>query len=138
MSELVDFMGKPYRITPHPGQWTLLYFWQTSCAPCVSEGIPKLMNFAKSHTDQRARFSIAAVHTNDPGQPQKDFLAKTLWLESNVWRGVPSFPLVLDESGKMTAAWSIESLPTIALIDGQGNLVRGGNLHKLEEVLASH
>lgn len=137
MSELVDINGRPYNIALQPGQWTLLYFWQTTCPPCISEGIPKLMAFTKAHAGERARFSIVAVHAVDPTQPESEFRAKTLGLEARLWKGTPDFPLVLDKDGKMTANWAIHSYPTVALIDPKGNLVKDGSLEKLGEVLAS-
>jgi thiol-disulfide isomerase/thioredoxin len=136
MSELVDITGRPYNIALKPGRWTLLYFWQTTCAPCVSEGIPKLMAFTKAHAGDSARFSIVAIHTNDPSQTESEFLTRTLGFEARLWGGAPDFPLVLDKVGKMTTDWAIQSLPTVALIDARGNLIKNGSLEKLDEVLA--
>ena len=36
--------------------------------------------------------------------------------------------MVYDESSRMTTAWGVHELPTSALIDPHGNLVRGGDL----------
>lgn len=54
--------------------------------------------------------------------------AKTLKLEKIVWHNVPPFPVVYDESSRMTTAWGVHELPTSALIDPHGNLVRDGDL----------
>jgi hypothetical protein len=58
-----------------------------------------------------------------------------LKLEKSVWHFVPAFPLAYDQTTHMTTDWGIQQLPTAALIDPNGNLVRHGSLDVLAKEL---
>lgn len=140
VSALRDMDHQAFKIGSLRGRWTLLYFWADWCAPCVQEGMPKLMVFAKAHSASRNRFRIVAIHENSLHESGdwNDFHAKTLKLEREVWHGIPPFPLVYDETTRMTSDWGVHQFPTYALIDPDGNLVRGGDLSMLEAELDRH
>jgi hypothetical protein len=53
---------------------------------------------------------------------------QTLKLEKSVWHFVPAFTVAYDETNRMTSDWGIRQVPSVALIDPNGNLVRDGNL----------
>ena len=139
LSSMTDMDNKPYEVEPVRGHWTLLYYWADWCVPCINEGIPHLISFANSHQHLRDRFRIVAIRFNsmDEAGDWKDFHVKSLKLEDTLWHGVPPFPLVYDTSTRMSTDWGIHELPTYALIDPKGNLVKGGDLEMLQKELMS-
>ena len=138
ISPLLDIDHNIYVVRPQ-GHWTLLYFWADWCAPCIGKGIPDLITFTKAHKAQRSQFQIVAIRFGSTHEAYewKDFHAKTLHLEQGVWHEVPPFPIVDDDSSQFSTDWGIHALPTYALIDPQGNLVRDADLITLERVLRS-
>lgn len=139
VSVMTDMDNKPFQIEPFSGHWTLIYFWADWCVPCVKEGIPSLIAFAKSHQEPRGKFRIVAVRFNSRNEAGNwnDFKKQTTRLENEVWHAVPPFPMVYDASTRMSSDWGIHELPTSALVDPQGNLVRGGNLSVLRAKVES-
>jgi len=107
--------------------------------PCIGKGIPDLIAFSKAHEAQGSRFQIVAIRYGSTHEDYewKDFHAKTLHLEQAVWHQVPPFPVVDDDSSQFSMDWGIHALPTYALIDPKGNLVRDGDLASLQKALAS-
>ena len=128
---------KPFSVPPFSGHWTLLYYWADWCVPCINEGIPALTAFVGKHSRDSDAYRIIAIRFNsiDEDGDWNTFHAKTERLQRTLWHGVPPFPIVYDSTTRMTSDWGIHELPTYALIDPHGNLVRGGNLSTLEEAL---
>lgn len=138
MSPLRDMDHRLFEIGSLRGHWTLLYFWADWCLPCIREGIPKLVAFASAHSASIDKFRIIAIHENrlTEGGDWNDFHAKTEKLEKEVWHSVPPFPVVYDETTHMTTDWGVDQFPTYALINPEGDLVRKGDLSRLETELA--
>ena len=136
LSPLMDFDHQRFDIGPLPGHWTFLYFWAEWCVPCVAEGIPKINAFVLNHRDKQSQFRVIAIRRNsrDEAGDWNDFREKTLKLET-VWHFIPAFPLAYDETARMTTDWGIQGVPTSALIDPDGNLVRHGSLEILAKEL---
>lgn len=137
LSPLLDIDHKTFIVQPK-GKWTLLYFWADWCMPCIEKGIPDLIAFSKAHEALSDHFQIIAIRfgSTHENYEWKDFRAKTMHLEQAVWHQVPSFPVVDDDSSQFSTDWGIHALPTYALIDPKGNLVRNGDLSALEKALA--
>jgi thiol-disulfide isomerase/thioredoxin len=137
ISPLVDMEHQPFQIGSLRGHWTLIYFWADWCEPCVAKGIPELIDFTKTHQAERNSFRIVAVRFGSTHEnfEWKDFRSRTLRLEQTVWRQVPPFPVVDDDSSRFSTDWGIHALPTSALIDPKGNLVPNGSLSTLEAKL---
>jgi thiol-disulfide isomerase/thioredoxin len=134
VGSLVDMGDKPFNIGSTKGHWTLVYFWEDGCIPCIQTGMPALIALAKKHQDKAANLSIVAVHTRMIDEPLEweEVHKNVLKLESTLWHDVPEFPMLYDESGKTTQAWGIRMWPTYGLIDPHGNLVRVENLSEVE------
>ena len=137
LSSVVDLDHRSLDIGPLKGHWTFLYFWADWCVPCIAEGIPKVNAFVLSHRDQKSQFRVIAVHRNgtDESGDWNDFREKTLKLEKSVWHFVPAFPVAFDETTRMTSDWGIHEVPSSALIDPDGNLIRDGSLEILAKEL---
>lgn len=139
LSPMTNMDKKPFSIEPLKGHWTLLYFWADWCVPCIEHGIPELTSFVQANQAQKDSYRIVAIRFNsiDESGDWNTFKSKTEHLEKTLWHRVPPFPLVYDSSTRMTADWGIHALPTYALIDPHGNLVRNGGLSTLRAALAS-
>ena len=137
LSPLMGFNHQRFDIGPLPGHWTFLYFWADWCVPCVAEGIPRLNAFVLSHRDKQSQFRVIAIRRNsrDEAGDWNDFREKTLRLEKSAWHFIPAFPLAYDETTRLTTDWGIQEVPSSALIDPDGNLVRDGSLETLAKEL---
>ncbi len=136
LSPLLDVDHNTFIVQPK-GKWTLICFWADWCMPCIGKGIPDLIAFQKAHEMQSSLFTIVAIRfgSTHENYEWRDFHAKTLHLEQTVWHQVPPFPVVDDDSSQFSTDWGIHALPTYALIDPKGNLVRDGDLGTLEKAL---
>ena len=111
------------------GKWTLIYFFNMSCPPCPSTGLPKLTEFYESKKQNREDFEILGFciepsgSLNTMGELERQFQP----VVENVWDGrdIP-FPLLLDNSLTTWKAYGLSGLPTEVLLDPQGKLVKGG------------
>ncbi len=103
--------GDTLRMADLHGDWVLLNFWATWCAPCLVE-IPDL---AALHTDLNPHgFHVVGVSLDEEGFGVVEPFAQKLEI---------SYPLVVD-NGTMAAAYGgIYSLPTTFLIDADGQVI---------------
>jgi thiol-disulfide isomerase/thioredoxin len=111
---LADFRGK----------WVVLEFWATWCGPCVSVGLPALVELDKELSAHREQFAILTVHhtsakTLNELEPQLEQVRKTFW------NGTPlPLPILLDATGQTIKNYDVGAYPTEFLIDPEGRLVR--------------
>jgi thiol-disulfide isomerase/thioredoxin len=133
--QLLTMDQKPVMIHHTQGEWLLLYFWETSCVPCINKGIPQLIAFMKSHKDSPAPFRILAIGDCTNWQ---EFHDQSLRLQSDRWH-VASLPfeVLVDQSSRLTSAWGVKVFPTYALIDPDGNLVPDATLKTLGEKIGN-
>ncbi len=68
--ETID--GKAYDLATHRGQWVVVNFWATWCAPCIAE-MPELSAFIKARKDVEG---IGLAFEDTDRQEIVDFLAK--------------------------------------------------------------
>ena len=119
------------------GKWVLLYFWGYWCAPCVNEGLPKLMRFYTRNHGDNAAFEIIAIHENGvAGTITAEELRQRLAaLAKEKWSGEAlPFPVFLDRTGEVIQSWGVTAYPTVALLNPEGILVRG-DLETLQRAL---
>src|SRR5262249_21966491 len=111
---LADFRGK----------WVLLEFWATWCGPCVSAGLPRLVELDKELGGHRDRFAILTIHDTSAKsvaelEPRLERVSKTFW------GGKPlPLPILLDATGQTIANYEVHAYPSEFLIDPEGRLVR--------------
>ena len=95
------------------GDVVVLDFWATWCAPCLN-ALPVTSEVAQAYKEKGVHyFSIDQEET--PEQIEK-FMKQHNW----------SFPVALDETGKLSTAYGIEGIPFTVVIDKDG-IVR--NVH---------
>ncbi len=109
--ELPALDGKNYRLSQFRGQWVVVNYWATWCAPCRKE-IPEL---SELHTE-RDDVVVLGIAYEDTG-PE---VFKTFLDEYN-----PSYPILLPDVYDMPEALDIPRvLPTTFIVNPGGNKVR--------------
>ncbi|HJU05086.1 MAG TPA: TlpA disulfide reductase family protein, partial [Nitrospiraceae bacterium] len=91
------------------GKVIVLNFWATWCGPCKDE-MPAMQRLQESFP--AADLALLAV-TTDQQQDAIATFAKGLGL---------SFPILLDDTKEVSAAFGVRGLPTTVIIDRQGHL----------------
>jgi thiol-disulfide isomerase/thioredoxin len=101
--------GKPLDIGKLRGQVVLVNFWATWCPPCRKE-MPSLDRLDKMESGRR--FTVLAVDVKEQADLVERFLEE-----------MPlSFPIALDEDGKLAKAWKAFVYPTSYLVDKMGQI----------------
>lgn len=104
--------GKTLNSTDFVGSVTLLNFWATWCPPCKKE----MPSIQRLHENMKGTsFNIVAISTGE----KKDTVVK--FLKSNPY----TFPMYLDEKGKVGASFASQGIPTTYVIDKTGNIIAG-------------
>ncbi len=104
---LLDPDGVRYTLDDLRGQVVLLNFWATWCEPCKAE-MPELDELAREYRGEG--FRVLAVNVLEDAPTIRRF-GKELGLE---------LPLLVDRSGEVNKAYSVQGLPTSYLIDRDG------------------
>lgn len=108
--EAVDDSGKTVKLSSLRGQVVLVNFWATWCGPCRLE----MPEFERAYQTRAADgFTILAVNNQETREDVRGFRD-----EMNV-----TFPLLLDESGKIQAQYGIKGYPSTFLVNRQGIIV---------------
>ena len=99
--------------------------------------MPELMAFYEAHANQRDRFEILAFYLSpeEEFQSLEDLDQALKPIVEHVWDGktIP-FPVLLDNTFKTWESFGLRGLPTVLLVDPEGNLVEGDHA-KLAEKL---
>ena len=108
---LMDLTGRSRSLSAFNGQVVFLNFWATWCGPCRAE-IPSMERLYTALKDEG--FTIVAVNSQEPLEQVSAFVEET---------GM-SFPVLLDSTGRVGAAYGVRAIPTTYIIDAQG-AIRG-------------
>lgn len=101
--------GEDYRLNDLRGQWVLVSFWATWCAPCLEE-MPTLERLYQAMAGEG--LEILAVHAGPGGDKVGAFLEQA----------PVTFPILLDED-LSHGGWQVMALPTAVLVDPAGRRV---------------
>lgn len=112
--KLKDAGGKWFERQNYSGKVTVINFWATWCRPCVKE-IPSLNNLRKQMRGKP--FELISVNYAEPAGVISAFLQ-----EVNV-----DFPVLLDETGRVSADWNVVVFPSTFVIAPDGKIVYGVN-----------
>ena len=112
--DLVSARGEQFKRSNYNGKVTLVNFWATWCPPCVEE-IPSLNNLRKIMMGKP--FELISVNYAEDKQRVTDFLKRV-----NV-----DFPVLLDETGRVSASWNVLVYPSTFVISPNGKITHGVN-----------
>ena len=111
---LKDAAGKPYTRDNYRGQITVVNFWASWCPPCVTE-IPSLNRLRDQMQD--TPFELISVNYAESPATIVEFLKKV----------DVQFPVLLDESGKVSVSWKVIAFPSTFIIGADGKIHYGVN-----------
>lgn len=106
--ELESLAGGKARLADYRGKAVLLNFWATWCAPCKKE-MPLFEVRSQRYKDQ-----LVVIGVN-LGEGREEVQAFAKEMEIN-------FPVLLEPSGKASAAYNVSGYPSTFFIDQEGIL----------------
>ena len=107
--ELITLNGETLSLSDFRGKVVLVNFWASWCPPCRSE-MPAMQEIYQQYGPDD--FVILAVNNT-----QADNLAD---IQNFVDERGLTFPILLDNTGQVSAAYQVRSLPTSFFIDREG------------------
>jgi peroxiredoxin len=122
--DLRDLEGRQVRLNDHRGKLVFLSFWATWCPPCRAE-MPSMESLYRRLGNRG--FEILAVDMQESREQVQKFVHENAF----------SFPVLLDETGRVGAMYGVRNIPTTYLIDPQGTVLArsiGGREWDSEEV----
>jgi len=109
---LTDMAGADRSLAEWQGQWVVLNFWATWCAPCRKE-MPSLDRLAATVVDQGVAVVTVATGRNPPA-------AITRFFEEI---GVKNLPVLLDPKSGLARQMGVFGLPLTVILDPNGREV---------------
>jgi cytochrome c biogenesis protein CcmG/thiol:disulfide interchange protein DsbE len=103
--------GDSIRLAELRGQAVLVNLWATWCPPCRQE-MPAIQRIYREYRDQG--FVVLGINTTVQDDPFN--------IAPFVERYALTFPILLDETGVVSAAYGLRSLPTSFFIDRDGTI----------------
>lgn len=107
--KLADIDGVKYERNSYEGQVTVINFWASWCGPCVEE-IPALNNLRKRMADKA--FELISVNYAEDKQTVEQFMKEVQ----------VDFPVLMDETGKISSIWKVLVYPATYVIAPDGNI----------------
>ncbi|MFS0646099.1 redoxin domain-containing protein [Siminovitchia sp. 179-K 8D1 HS] len=112
--ELQTLDGQTIRLSDYKGKKVILNFWATWCPPCRAE-MPYLENYYKTKAKKQNVEIIAVNLTNAETSRNKLETVKDFADEYGL-----TFPIPLDETGKVGNTYQTITIPTSYMIDSKG------------------
>lgn len=103
--------GEPFDLTRRKGNWVVLNFFNSTCAPCRAEH-PELVTFA----EQQAALGLAGAELYTVVQIDDDLQAVRDFFDA---RG-GDWPILTDEEGSIFVAFGVALVPETFIIDPDG------------------
>ena len=100
--------GKAYKLSDLKGKIVLIDFWATWCGPCREE----LPIIEKLHREFKDKNLVVLGISNE----DRDTIEK--FLKNNPL----TFPILLDEKGKVAKSYRVVAIPRLLLIDKTGKI----------------
>ena len=106
--------GSNIRLAEQKGQVVMLNFWASWCGPCRKE-MPLLEKIQQKYA--RLGFQLIGMNVDEDSAAAERFLQ-----DISI-----SFPVALDNTGKVSKQYNVSAMPTTVMIDRNGNI---RNIHK--------
>ena len=118
LSKLADFNvidreGNTVALSSMYGKPTLLGFWATWCPPCTQEA-PEIQKLYNTYGD-RVNFMMVDAASNGRDTPE----IMEQWMTNNNY----SYPVYIDTTGEAALATNLYYLPTMFVLDKEGNVL---------------
>jgi peroxiredoxin len=104
---LPDLDGKQQRLSSHRGKVVLINFWATWCPPCRAE-IPEIE--AAFEARQADGFEVLGINVEESRETIAPFVDEFEM----------SYPVLLDESGRLLQTYRAMGLPMSVIVDQDG------------------
>jgi len=122
-----DFDGKSFKLSDYRGKVVVVSFWASWCKPC-RELIPHEQSLVQRFGDKP--FALLGVNIDD----NREAALKVITTHGISWRNWRAG----GEGNPIQKRWPIEALPTICVIDADGNLRhRSSSVAHLEIAVAT-
>lgn len=105
--ELRDLEGNVHRLRDYRGRWVLVNFWATWCPPCRME-MPSMQDLWADFSEDP--FVLLAVNLQEDPERVRSFTRRY---------GL-AFPMLLDETGRVSRRFRVRGVPETWLIDPSG------------------
>jgi thiol-disulfide isomerase/thioredoxin len=102
--------GEEVRLSDHAGEFVFLNFWATWCPPCREE-MPSMEVMHEELSD--LPFRVLAIDVQERPDAVEEFVAEMGY----------SFPILLDESGRVAANYGVRGIPTTYFISPRGTVL---------------
>ena len=102
--------GENGTLSAYKGKVVILNFWATWCPPCRAE-MPSMETLYQRFKDQG--LEILAVDLGEKAATVRQFIRSNRY----------TFPVLLDESGRVGSLYGIEAVPTSYIIDRGGKII---------------
>ena len=112
---VTDLDGNSVNLSSAYGKPTLLGFWATWCPPCNQEA-PGLQKLYETYGD---RVNFMMVDAASDGRDNADIVRN--WMDE----GGYTYPVYLDLTGDASIECQIHYLPTMIVLDKEGNVLTG-------------
>ena len=112
--ELTDQYGTVHRLSDYRGQVVFLNFWATWCPPCRAE-MPDIQSIYEQTQDGWDDVVILGVASPSLGSETSEEGIRE-FLEKNGY----TYPVVMDRTGELFAAYAVSAIPTTFMIDREG------------------
>ena len=118
---LADQFGNTHTLSEYQGKTVFLNFWATWCGPCRKE-MPDIQKLYEDYGKNEGDLIVLGVanpktedapHNSDVSQEEI-----AAFMEENGY----DYPVVMDTTGELFAAYGIQAFPTTFLIDTRGNV----------------
>ncbi|WP_379967964.1 peroxiredoxin family protein [Ectobacillus sp. sgz5001026] len=108
--ELQSVIGTNTKLSDYRGKVVILNFWASWCPPCKAE-IPELVNYYEAHKNEQIEIvGVNLTKSESNSGVVKDFVKNNSM----------TFPILLDEQGKIGDLYRTITIPTSYIIDKNG------------------